>query len=67
MVTLATIALTCWLCTLIALPRKPLPNNEVQELVYTRLLRAAAHPAPARPHCHRSGSIGNDSHVAAAD
>lgn len=38
MVTLTAVALTCWLCSLIALPRKPLPNNEVQELVYTRLL-----------------------------
>lgn len=38
MVTLAAVALTCWLCSLIALPRKPLPNNEVQELVYGRLL-----------------------------
>lgn len=38
MVTLAAVALTCWVCSLIALPRKPLPNNEVQELVYTRLL-----------------------------
>ena len=38
MVTLAAVALTCWLCSLIALPRKPLPNNEVQELVYARLL-----------------------------
>lgn len=38
MVTLTAVALTCWLCSLIALPRKPLPNNEVQELVYARLL-----------------------------
>jgi hypothetical protein len=38
MVTLAAVALTCWMCSLIALPRKPLPNNEVQELVYARLL-----------------------------
>jgi hypothetical protein len=38
MITLAAVALTCWLCSLIALPRKPLPNNEVQELVYARLL-----------------------------
>ena len=38
MVTLAAVALTCWLCSLLALPRKPLPNNEVQELVYARLL-----------------------------
>jgi hypothetical protein len=32
------IPLTCWLCVLLALPRKPLPGNEVQELVYSRLL-----------------------------
>jgi hypothetical protein len=32
------IALTCWICTFIALPRKPLPGNEVEELVYARLL-----------------------------
>jgi hypothetical protein len=38
MITLAAVALTCWLCSLIALPRKPLPDNEVQELVYARLL-----------------------------
>ena len=33
MVTLAAVALTCWVCSLLALPRKPLPNDEVQELV----------------------------------
>lgn len=38
MVTLAAVALTCWLCALLARPSKPLPNNEVQELVYVRLL-----------------------------
>ncbi|MHB8647303.1 MAG: hypothetical protein ACYDAR_16065 [Thermomicrobiales bacterium] len=38
MVTLIAVALTCWLCSLIALPRRPLPNNEMQELVYARLL-----------------------------
>lgn len=38
MVTLAAIALTCWLCSLIALPRKPVAGNEAQELVYVRLL-----------------------------
>jgi hypothetical protein len=32
------IAMTCWFCTLVALPRKPLPGNEVEELVYSRLL-----------------------------
>jgi hypothetical protein len=34
----AAIPLTCWLCVLLALPRKPLPGDEVQELVYSRLL-----------------------------
>ncbi len=38
MITLIAVALTCWVCSLIALPRKPLLNNEVQELVYARLL-----------------------------
>ena len=38
MITLTAVALTCWLCALLATPRKPLPNNEVQELVYARLL-----------------------------
>jgi len=33
------IVLTCWCCVLIAVPRKPLPGNEVEEFVYTRLLR----------------------------
>lgn len=32
------IALTCWCCVLIAVPRKPLPSNEVEEFVYERLL-----------------------------
>lgn len=34
----AAIPLMCWLCVLVAMPHKPLPNNEVQELVYARLL-----------------------------
>lgn len=38
MLTIAAIPITCWLCALIAMPRKPLPGNEVQELVYSRLL-----------------------------
>ncbi len=38
MVALATIPLTCWLCAWLARPRKPLRGNEVQELVYGRLL-----------------------------
>lgn len=32
------IAGSCWLCTFLAQPRKPLPGNEVEELVYSRLL-----------------------------
>lgn len=32
------VVVTCWLCTLLARPRQPLPGHEVQELVYTRLL-----------------------------
>jgi hypothetical protein len=35
---LIAIALTCWVCTLVAAPRRPLPGNEVEELVYARLL-----------------------------
>jgi hypothetical protein len=38
MVTLTAVALTCWFCALLALPRKPRLNDEVQELVYARLL-----------------------------
>jgi hypothetical protein len=38
MVALATIPLTCWLCAWLARPSKPLRDNEVQELVYGRLL-----------------------------
>ncbi len=34
----ATAALTCWLCSLIAAPRKPRLGNEAAELVYARLL-----------------------------
>lgn len=35
---LITIPLTCWTCALVACPRKPLPDHEVQELIYTRLV-----------------------------
>jgi hypothetical protein len=38
MVTLAAVALTCWLCAVLAMPRKPRLNDEIQELVYARLL-----------------------------
>jgi hypothetical protein len=30
--------LSLWVAAFIAMPHKPLPNNEVEELVYTRLL-----------------------------
>jgi hypothetical protein len=36
--TLVAIPFTCWLCALVALPRRPRLGNEVEELVYTRLL-----------------------------
>lgn len=38
MLELAAAAATCWLCTLIAIPRRPRWGNEVEELVYARLL-----------------------------
>jgi hypothetical protein len=38
MLALAAIAVTCWLCAFIATPRKPRLGNEVEELVYSRLL-----------------------------
>jgi hypothetical protein len=36
--TIATVAITCWLCTFISIPRKPRFGNEVAELVYAHLL-----------------------------
>jgi hypothetical protein len=35
---LLAIPATCWLCVLVALPRKPRLGNGVEELVYARLL-----------------------------
>lgn len=35
---LIAVTLTCWLCALIAQPRRPLHGGEVAELVYARLL-----------------------------
>ena len=32
------VTLTCWLCTLVASPRKPRVGDEAAELVYSRLL-----------------------------
>jgi hypothetical protein len=36
--TLIAVSVTCWLCALVALPRKPRLGNEVEELIYARLL-----------------------------
>jgi hypothetical protein len=38
MVTLGAVVVTCWLCALLATPRRPLRGNEIEELVYRRLL-----------------------------
>jgi hypothetical protein len=35
---MAALALSCWLCALLARPSRPLAGSEVQELVYARLL-----------------------------
>jgi hypothetical protein len=35
---LIAIPLTCWLCALLALPRKPRLGTDVEDLVYARLL-----------------------------
>lgn len=36
--TLIALPVTCWVCTLLATPRRPHLGNEVEELVYARLL-----------------------------
>jgi hypothetical protein len=36
--TVILIPAACWLCAVIAVPRKPCVGNEVEELVYARLL-----------------------------
>lgn len=36
--TFIAVSITCWACALVALPRKPRLGNEVEELIYTRLL-----------------------------
>lgn len=36
--TIIAIPTTCWLCAVVAKPRRPVPGNEVQELVYGTLL-----------------------------
>ncbi len=38
MLTLVVLPLACWLCALLAAPRKPRLGNEVDELVYARLV-----------------------------
>jgi len=38
MLAYAAIPLTCWLAALIAAPRRPRLGNEIEELVYSRLL-----------------------------
>ncbi len=38
MTALAVACVICWVMVVAARPRKPLPDNEVQELVYSRLL-----------------------------
>src|SRR5436305_1228675 len=38
MATYAAVLVTCWFCALLATPRKPRFGNEVEELVYARLL-----------------------------
>lgn len=38
MITFAAIALTCWLCALLAIPGRPVAHDEGQELVYRRLI-----------------------------
>lgn len=36
--TFIAVSITCWACALVALPRKPRLGNEIEELVYARLL-----------------------------
>jgi hypothetical protein len=38
MLTLIAIPITCWLCALVAIPRRPRLGNEGEELVYARML-----------------------------
>ncbi len=38
MLAAAAVPLTCWLCALLALPRPPRRGDEMQELVYCRLI-----------------------------
>lgn len=36
--TLIAVSFTCWLCMIVAAPRKPQLGNEVEELVYAQLI-----------------------------
>jgi hypothetical protein len=38
MLALIAIPVTCWLCALLAIPRRPCPHHEMQEFVYRRLI-----------------------------
>ncbi len=38
MFTVVAIPLTCWICALLAIPRRARFGNEIEELVYSRLL-----------------------------
>ena|SRR5947209_704906 len=43
--TMISVTLTCWLCALVAAPRKPRVGDEAAELVYSRLLGRQQHLA----------------------
>jgi hypothetical protein len=43
MLAYVALPLTCWLAALIAMPRKPRLGNEIEELVYARLLGRQEH------------------------
>jgi predicted MFS family arabinose efflux permease len=38
MLALIAIPITCWLCALLAIPRRPCPHHEMQEFTYRRLV-----------------------------
>ncbi len=38
MLALIAIPITCWLCALLAIPRRPCPHHEMQEFAYCRLV-----------------------------
>ncbi len=54
----AIIPLTCWACALLAAPRRPAFGNEVEELVYSRLLgRTARGSRTSVPRSVQHGSV----------